>query len=364
MDPAFTPLTAADAPAWADLTTVLARADETEEHYSAEDLTEELAEEGVDPQRDTWAVRDRAGDGIAAFGQVRVRSELLDGRAIALLGGGVHPDWRRRGIGRALMDRMEARAKELAAERHPGAPVTFRNPGGLETDPVRHLLIGRGYTLSRYFVQMERSLPEPTSATPGPTALSALTPSPVTADAVAPHASPSSTVAGHRIVPFAAALSAGTHRARNAAFAHHWGSTSASEAEWADLVGARSFAADCSFLAVAPAIGEPADGDVHAFCLAQDWQDGPLYLALIGTVPAARGLGLARACIAASLEAAARRPDTEGRPRFSRASLHVDADSPTGATRLYRAAGFAAVKTFATFTRDLPVRSSRSTPPS
>ncbi|OMH26005.1 hypothetical protein BKD30_05375 [Tersicoccus phoenicis] len=356
MDPAFTPLTTADTPAWADLTTVLARADETEEFYSAEDLAEELAEEGVDPQRDTWAVRDRAGDGIVAFGQVRVRvrAELLHGRAIVLLGGGVHPDWRRRGIGRALMDRMEARARELAAGRHPGAPVTLRNPGGLETDPVRHLLIGRGYTLSRYFVQMERSLPGPTPAPPGPTASSATPPS----------ATPSSAVAGYRIVPFTAALSAGTHRARNAAFADHWGSTSTSEAEWADLIGARSFTADCSFLAVASGSGKAAAGDVHAFCLAQDWQDGQLYLALIGTVPAARGVGLARACIAASLEAAVRRPDTEGRPRFSRASLHVDADSPTGATRLYRAAGFAAVKTFATFTRDLPVRSSRSIPPS
>ncbi|MEH0109751.1 GNAT family N-acetyltransferase [Tersicoccus sp. MR15.9] len=330
MDPAFTPLTPADTPAWAELTTVLAHVDGTEEFYSAEDLAEELTEDDVDPARDTWALRETDGDGprILAAGQVRVRSDLLDGRAVALLSGGVHPDRRGQGIGRALMDVMEDRARELAAERHPGVPVLLRNPGGLSTDPVRRLLTHRDYRLSRYFVQMGRDLPEPT------------------AHALAQPMSPSAR-SGYRIVPFRAELSAGAREARNAAFADHWGSTAISEAEWSAFAEARSLVASCSFLAVGD------DGRVHSFCLAQDWQDGPLYLALIGTTPDARGLGLARACIAASLDAAARQRGQDGSPRFAGATLHVDADSPTGATRLYESAGFTAIKTFATFTREV-----------
>ncbi|OMH37080.1 GNAT family N-acetyltransferase [Tersicoccus sp. Bi-70] len=342
MDADFTPLTAADTPAWAALTTVLAQVDGTEEFYSAEDLAEELAEDGVDPARDTWACweKDGTGERIVAAGQVRVRTDLLDGRAVALLGGGVHPDRRGRGIGRALMDRMERRARELAAERHPGAPVTLRNPGGLPADPVRPLLLHRGYRLSRYFAQMQRALPD-VGEGEGATVPSA-------ASRVAPPGIVPSGVTPAGIVPFRAELSAGTLRARNAAFADHWGSTTVADAEWAALIEARSFVPDCSFLAVDEA------GDVLSFCLAQDWQDGPLYLALIGTTPAARGLGLARACIGASLDAAAREQGADGRPRFSGATLHVDADSPTGATRLYEAAGFAVAKTFATFTREVP----------
>lgn len=334
----FVPLTVADTPAWSALTTALARADGTDEFYGAEDLAEELAEHGVRPELDTWALHERDGDEnvVIAYGQVRVKADLLDGRAVAVLGGGVHPDRRGRGIGRGLMDRIEARARELAAQRHPGVPVTFRNAGGLETDPVRGLLTHRGYRLSRWFVQMERDLPAPSDPASPP-------------------------VPGYRVVPFTADLSAGVRHARNAAFADHWGSTTTSEAAWADFTRARSFAADASFLAVRETATPRVPGDstapepvVGSFCLAQDWQDGDVYLALIGTSSEHRGRGLARACIAASLDAAARSRDGDGRHRFTRAALHVDADSPTGATRLYEAAGFEAVKTFGTFTREVP----------
>ena len=59
-------LTPDDVVAWSELTTVLADADGTGESYAAEDLAEELAETGVTPETDTWAVWD--DDDLVATG--------------------------------------------------------------------------------------------------------------------------------------------------------------------------------------------------------------------------------------------------------------------------------------------------------
>lgn len=59
-------LTADTVGQWADLTNELARADQTQEFYEAEDLAEELTEAGMTPATDTWAVWD--GDDLVASG--------------------------------------------------------------------------------------------------------------------------------------------------------------------------------------------------------------------------------------------------------------------------------------------------------
>ncbi|BDZ60078.1 GNAT family N-acetyltransferase [Barrientosiimonas endolithica] len=72
---------------------------------------------------------------------------------------------------------------------------------------------------------------------------------------------------------------------------------------------------------------------------------GELYVATVGTVAEARGRGLAQACLARSLRLAV---DEGG---FTRADLHVDSASPTGATRLYARLGFETARVFARFER-------------
>lgn len=303
-------LTEADTAAWATLTEVLAIADGTEEFYSAEDLAEELTEPGFDPARDSWAVWD--GDILVAFGQLRVGGELADGIAQCYLDGGVHPLWRGRGIGSGVMALMEARARELAGRRHPGAPIRLRVPGRLAGDPVRPLLTARGYGIARYFTDMHRELP----------------------GAPLPSVSP-------EVADYQPKWAEAVRDAHNEAFASHWGSSPQTAEAWRDRLASRTFRPACSVV-------WRQGGRVLAYVLAYQWVDGELYIGQVGTRPEARGRGLARACLVASLTRAV---ELGG---FTTADLTVDSASPTGAGALYESLGFTAVRTSATFVRDEP----------
>ncbi|MGZ4719146.1 GNAT family N-acetyltransferase [Oryzihumus sp.] len=72
------------------------------------------------------------------------------------------------------------------------------------------------------------------------------------------------------------------------------------------------------------------------------------YVEYLGVLAAARGRGVARSLLHAVIADAARR----GRDRVG---LEVDADSPTGATALYEAVGFATTYVTQSWHRDLPV---------
>lgn len=81
--------------------------------------------------------------------------------------------------------------------------------------------------------------------------------------------------------------------------------------------------------------------------LAAEWVPGELYLSLIGSDPALRGRGLARTALRHCLQSAAA-------AGYGKVDLHVDSDSPTGATRLYESVGFEVISTSATYLRPIP----------
>ena len=304
------PLDPASTPAWSALHNLLARVERTEEFYSAEDLAEELDEPGFDAARDSWAAWE--GDGLIAYGQLRLAAELLDGRwCQAYLDGGVHPDWRGRGIGARLMDRMEARARELAAQRHPGATLRLRVSGRLDGDPVRPLLAHRGYRVARYFTDMRRPLP---------------------GDDLGP--------VDVRVQPYRPELAERVRLAHNDAFATHWGSTAQTVEAWRDRLASRTFRPDVATVVL------DGGGDVLAYVLTYQWVEGELYVGQVGTRQRARGQGLARACLTESLRAAA------GSGRYRLVDLAVDSANPTGAGALYESVGFAATRTVANYLRD------------
>lgn len=300
----------ATVPQWAELTRILAEVDETDEVYEAEDLAEELQEAGMTPERDTWAVRD--GDRLVAFGQLRVASVPSDdGTVRCSLDGGVHPQWRRRGIGTALLDRMEARAVELNTERNPGLPAHFRTSGGIDGASVRDLLLSRGYAVVRWFRAMERDLPGDDLPAPGPGLTS---PTLEDEDAV-------------RV-------------AHNAAFADHFGFTPATPERWRDVWRGRPARHEFS------TIVRDDDGAVLVYVIASQWVKGELYIDLVGTIREARGRGLAAAALARTVWLA--RESGEYRV----VQLEVDSASPTGADRLYERSGFRTVRVRAAMRKD------------
>ncbi|SDD50653.1 GNAT family N-acetyltransferase [Auraticoccus monumenti] len=308
----------ADVEAWAELTNTLARVDETEEHYSADDLAEELVETGFDARTDSVAVWD--GERLVGYGQLRV-SMLPDpqGRVRCTLSGGVHPDHRGRGLGRELMDRLERRAVELAAERHPGRPAYWRASGGVrDTASVRALLEHRGYSVVRWFNEMKRPLPGEPLATPAP--------------------------AGVRLLRGDEADAEAVREAHNLAFRDHWGSAPQTPEAWRDFWGSRTARHHLSTVAV----DGDGDGDesVLGYVLCSQWVERELYVGLVGTVPAARGRGVARAALAETI----RRAGAAG--EHDVVELGVDSASPTGATRLYDALGFSTARVSAAYQRD------------
>ncbi|USQ77914.1 GNAT family N-acetyltransferase [Ornithinimicrobium cryptoxanthini] len=295
-----------DVPAWAELTNLLARVDETEEFYEPEDLAEELTEHGFTSELDSWTLWQ--AEQLVGYGQLRLRQDH-QGDVVAHLGGGIHPDHRGRGLGRALMDRMEARAVELGDQRHPGARQLWGASGNLEGASVRPMLEHRGYRPVRWWNEMKQLLP----ATVDVPEVDALLVSPTDEHQEA------------------------TRLAHNEAFRDHWGSGPTTPERWADSWTARSNRPALSTLAL------DADGSVLAYVMVGQWVAGEAYVNLVGTVPAARGRGLAHAALLRTIGRA------EG---YESISLDVDSHSPTGATRLYEKAGFVLSKTTASYQRE------------
>src|SRR5690606_30800790 len=146
----------------------------------------------------------------------------------------------------------------------PGARVTWSVHGGIEGASVRPMLEQRGYAIVRYWNEMKRMLDGTPAEVPE-----------VDAVLVSP-------TDEHREA---------TRLAHNAAFRDHWGSGEQSVENWADSWTARSNRMGMSTLAL------DADGRVLAYVLAGTWVPEELYVNRVGTVPDARGRGLAHAAL-------------------------------------------------------------------
>ena len=272
---------------------------------TAEEIEDELTMSWVDLGADTLI--GELGGRVVAFGQAVAPPEPETVVRVILFGG-VHPEFRGRGIGRALLGWLEGRGRQLLAASGSALPGWLMMYSQATNEAAAHLAERAGFATERWFAQLERHLdtPIPELALPAPL----------------------------RLENLSQALSEPTRQARNAAFRDHWGSQPSAEEGWARFMGAETRRFDLSFVAMD---GDEVVGFVILDVNEEDWALQGYrgsYISLVGVVSAWRRKGVAPALLAASLRASAA-ADLE------RSVLDVDSESPTGAFGLYTGMGFA-----------------------
>ena len=304
------PMTADDLPAAAELLAAAEPVDDTGEHLDADDLAEWWVEDLVDLARDSRAVCTGDGALVGVAVVMSMRGVREDHRV--LLEGRVHPGWRGRGVGRALLDWQLRRGAEVHRRDHPELPARLTVSVYPGMGPLEFLVRRTGFTAERWYSDMER----PLTGLPEVPA-----------------------VPGVELVPFARDRDDEVRRAHNAAFTDHHGSGERDAATWrAWFTGSRAFRPDLSVLALVDGavagyvLGYVHDADTRATGVRQ------AHLGQLGVLRPARGRGIASAAIVAALQAAAA-------AGCATAGLQVDTENPTGAFGLYRRLGFAPVRT-------------------
>lgn len=259
-------------------------------------------------ETDAWVIATPQDDRVVGYATV---TDHGHGRVDA--DGYVHPDAHGRGIGTMLVRLTEVRARELAAHAPDDERVTLNNAVILSDDAARHLLEAYGYTLVRGFWRMAIDVLEPPPASQWP-----------------------SGIAIRAFVP--AQDERATFDATEDAFQDHWGHLPGDFEKWVVQTRRDDFDPSLWFLAL--------DGDQIAgaalcrYNLAMGW---------VGTLAVRRpwrrsGLGMAllRHAFAEFYRRGQRR-----------VGLGVDAQSLTGATRLYERAGMRVTMHVAVYQKEL-----------
>lgn len=248
----------------------------------------------LDMTRDTWSLL-APDDSLAAYGELTNQGS---GKLIA--DGYVHPAHTGKGLGTALARLMEARARELIDQTPEGAQVSLFNGVLLVDQAARDLLEREGYTVARVFWEMRIELSEEPAQPTLP--------------------------AGLRLRAFVPGQDErAVFDTMEAAFADHWEHTPSDFEEWLSRTRRPDFDPSLWLLA------ETEDGAIPAASLG--WmraENG--YISTVGTRREWRGQGLASALLQASFRAF-------WGHGMRVVTLNVDAQNPTGATRVYEGVG-------------------------
>jgi mycothiol synthase len=264
--------------------------------------------ENCDPQTD-MLFAEMDGKTIA-YGRIWWE-DLADGTCLFHPYGFLHPDWRGEGIGTAMWDAAEKRAREIAAGQPREIPKFIQSePFETERALVR-LLESRGYQAVRYETHMVRDLSEPIPASPLPAGFDVR--------AVKPeHLRP-------------------IFEASNEAFRDHWGARDESEEQYRSLLEHPDF---CPELWKVAWVGDQIASVIHNYVLANEnfvFQRKRGYTEGICTRRPWRKLGLARALLVQSMQMFKDMGMTE-------TALSVDLQNISGALRLYEGVGYRKVK--------------------
>jgi ribosomal protein S18 acetylase RimI-like enzyme len=312
MDPVWRTLTRDDAAALAELSAAAEAVDQVGDHESAQDIAEEFESPALDAQDGTCGAF--VGGRLAAAGTVYARTSA-DPVHRMFFWGRVHPDFRRRGLGTAVVDWALGAGTRITERRFPGAPCELL-ADALDTSAGNNALFkSRGFTIERYEFTMEIRLAERES---GKTHVPD----------------------GFTLLTYDDALSEEYRETHNSAFVpDHPGSTIQTVESWPHVIGTgtSSFEQELSF-----GLRDSKTGTLAGYLFSRCYEATTaatgrrdLYLNYIGTRREYRKRGVASTLINAAVDGAAARG-------FDTASLHVYADNPSGALGVYQRLGFSA----------------------
>jgi mycothiol synthase len=274
-----------------------------------EELKHEWENPGFELERDAFVVE--TGEGrVVGFEEFDPGHE----HAILHTDGYVHPEYKGRGIGTALLRVIETRACEEMILARPDVRVSLRSIID-NRDPHSHdLHRNEGYQPLRYHWRMEIVLDGPPPEPKLPEGIE-----------LRPF------VKGEHDVP--------VWQAQNEAFRDHWGSHDQTLEEWK-----HSRFEDPEFDPTLWAIAWDGE-DVAGFSLNR-YRMGIGWIRTLGVRRPWRKRGLGEALLYASFGEFYRRG-------MKTIGLGVDAQNPTGATRLYRKAGMVPASEFVTYEKEL-----------
>jgi mycothiol synthase len=307
LDLVWRPLTPADADRLHGLVATTEAADGARRRTSRAEVTEVLTGDWKDLARDSLGGFDHGGE-LRAWAMVEVRPG--DVRTVrAFLRGTVHPDWRGRGVGRALLAWMEGRCRQKLAASGKDLPARLAVYAEEHQRDLRRLYAAAGFSPIRWYTWMRRdlSVPLPSTRTPD----------------------------GTDLVPWTPDLDDTVRTAHNVAFADHWGSEPQTAETWthhaAHVVPGWSFAAVDRTVEGHPVVGYVVSGRYEEDWDVLGYRFG--YTELLGVLPEHRGRGLAAALLVRAM-AAYREAGMDA------ACLTVDTDNPSGAHGWYSRLGY------------------------
>src|SRR3954468_11507702 len=305
MDLTWRPLTLDDVPALTRLYAAAEEIDRTGDHFTDEDLREELEGPNIDLARATTGAW--AGETLVAYGLIR-RRDAANPVHMLRLQSVVRPEYRGAAVGAHLAEWFSRTGREVNERTFPGAPFELHHGHHQNERWIAGVLAGAGYRHARTMVNMRVGLADLPPQPPLPDGLVA--------------------------VPFDFKYDLAVLDARNDTFADHWGSTVYEPVAWRHLVtGSKDFRPDLSYLIL--------DGDkVLAFVLSHFYASEAAvtgirehYASWVGTRAVLRGRGVASGLLGHTLTAA----KAAG---FDRSALNVDVDNAHRALGVYERCGY------------------------
>lgn len=308
------PLTRSDVTELSGLLTAIEMLDEPSERHSLDELYEQLDEADADPEHDSILARDRGGT-VVAYGWNHPLLSDVDPRRVHVTGG-VHPGWRRQGIGHALLDWQLARARQWHAETSGEGfgPLRVICATDTKLGDVRRLYEQAGLEPVRWFADLTLTFDGAPPAFPAPP--------------------------GVRLVPLSHKLFEAVRQVHNEAFADHWGSQPIDATRWAEQLSRSASRVSWSWVALEETSSEVI-GYATNSAYEQDWESQGFsegWTDRLGVRPGWRGRGIAKALLGASMRSFAD-------AGLDAAGLGVDTDGPTGAFGLYESMGYRATDT-------------------